>query len=66
MVGKHVADQFDTDRYKWGWGSIATGTTVLVAMTPPGQIAMAGYAAWNIAILGKRFIDWVNESVPTT
>ena len=59
-MGKHVADQFDDDVDKWGYGSMAAGGTVLACMTPPGQIALAGYAAWNIAKLAHRGIKWIN------
>ena len=62
-MGKHVADQFDDDIDKIGFGSMAMGGTVLACLTPPGQIALAGYAVWNVAKLAKRGIDWINEPV---
>ena len=61
-MGKHVADQFDDDIDKIGYGSMAMGGTVLLAMTPPGQIAIAGYAAWNVCKLVGRGIDWVSKN----
>lgn len=61
-MGKHVADQFDDDIDKIGFGSMAMGGTVLACMTPPGQIALAGYAIWNVAKLAKRGVRWISEN----
>ena len=61
-MGKHVADQFDDDADKWGYGSMAAGGTVLLCMTPIGQFGLACYAGWNVAKLAKRGIDWVADN----
>ena len=58
-VGMHVANQFDDDVDKWGYGSLATGTTVLLCMTPIGQIGLACYAGWNIGKLAHRGVQWI-------
>ena len=60
-MGKHVADQFDDNIDKIGYGSIATGTTVLLCLTPIGQFGLACYAAHNVFKLGKRGVKWFNE-----
>ncbi len=61
-VGLHVAKQFDDDVDKWGYGSLATGTTVLLCMTPIGQIGLACYAGYNITKLAGRGIQWINNN----
>jgi len=61
-VGMHVAKQFDDDVDKWGYGSLATGTTVLLCMTPIGQIGLACYATYNITKLACRGVEWINNN----
>lgn len=58
-MAKHVADQFDDDIDKIGFGSMAAGGTVALCMTPIGQFGLACYAGWNIAKLAKRGVRWV-------
>jgi hypothetical protein len=60
-VGMHVANKFEDTTDKVGWGSMAAGGTVLACLTPPGQIALAGYAAWNIGKLAYRGLQWAAD-----
>ena len=60
-VGMHVASKFEDTTDKVGWGSMAAGGTVLACLTPPGQIALAGYAAWNIGKLAYRGLQWAAD-----
>ena len=61
-MAKHVADQFDDDIDKIGFGSMAAGGTVALCMTPIGQFGLACYAGWNIAKLAKRGVRWVADN----
>ena len=58
-VGMHVASKFDDPIDRWGFGSGAAGLTVLACLTPPGQLALGGYAAWNLGKLAHRGIKWL-------
>lgn len=60
-VGMHVANKFEDTADKVGFGSMAAGGTVLACLTPPGQIALAGYAAWNIGKLAYRGLKWAAD-----
>lgn len=60
-VGMHVAEQFEDTTDQVGWGAMAAGGTVLACLTPPGQIALAGYAVWNIGKLAYRGLQWAAE-----
>lgn len=57
VAGKAMADQFDTPKDKWGWGSLTGGLTALVLTTPPGQIAVAGYIGYKLVKRGSKLVQ---------
>lgn len=57
VAGKAMADQFETPKDKWGWGSLTGGLTALVLTTPPGQIAVAGYVGYKLVRRGTKLVQ---------
>ncbi len=55
-VGTAVAERCDTKKQKLGWGMLSAGGTVLLAATPPGQLACAGYATWSLGKFAYKSI----------
>jgi hypothetical protein len=54
-AGKTVADRCKTTADKVGYGSMATGGTIAVLMTPPGQLAIGGYLLYRVGKRGHAF-----------
>jgi len=54
-AGKTVADRCETTADKVGWGSMATGGTIAVLCTPPGQLAIGGYLLYRVGQRGHAF-----------
>jgi len=63
VAGKAMADQFETSKDKWGWGSLTGGLTALILTTPPGQIAVAGFVGYKLVRRGTRLY---NKHIATT
>ena len=56
-AGKAMADQFETPKDKWGWGSLTGGLTALVLTTPPGQLCIAGYVGYRVVKRGSKLVQ---------
>lgn len=63
-AGAYVGDKFKTREDRLGYGALAAGGAALLAMTPPGQLAMLGFAGYKIAMAGKKVYEGLNKEVP--
>jgi len=53
-AGAYVGDKFQTREDRLGYGALAAGAGALLACTPPGQIAMLGFAGYKIFKAGQK------------
>ena len=63
-AGAYVGDKFQTREDRLGYGALAAGGAALLACTPPGQLAMLGFAGYKIFKAGKRVVDGLNQEAP--
>ena len=60
-AGAYVGDKFETKKDRLGYGALAAGGAALLAMTPPGQLAMLGYAGYRLTKAGIRVYNGLNR-----
>lgn len=59
-AGAYVGDKFQTKEDRLGYGALAAGGAALLACTPPGQIAMLGFAGYKIFKAGQKVVEGLN------
>ena len=59
----YVGDKFEKKEERIGFGALAAGAATLVAMTPPGQICIAGYAGYKLVQAGLKVADKLQQEV---
>ena len=59
-AGAYVGDKFQTREDRLGYGALAAGGAALLACTPPGQIAMLGFAGYKIFKAGQKVVEGLN------
>ena len=59
-AGAYVGDRFQTKQDRLGYGALAAGGAALLAMTPPGQLAMLGFAGYKIVKAGQKVYNGLN------
>ena len=57
----YVGDKFEKKEDRIGFGALAAGAATLVAMTPPGQICIAGYAGYKLLQAGIKVADKLQQ-----
>ena len=56
-----MGDKFEKKEDRIGFGALAAGAATLVAMTPPGQICIAGYAGYKLVQAGIKVANKLQE-----
>ena len=65
-AGAYVGDKFKTREERLGYGALAAGGAALLACTPPGQIAMLGFAGYRIFKAGQSVVNGLNQEPGTS
>ena len=60
-AGAYVGDKFEKREDRLGYGALAAGGAALLACTPPGQIAMLGFAGYKIFQAGKKVYEGLDK-----
>ena len=60
-AGAYVGDKFQKREDRLGYGALAAGGAAIIACTPPGQLAMLGFAGYKIFKAGQKVYEGLNQ-----